>query len=151
MAERHRSDEEEGALDQTSDEIKELEKLEEDVKLMADKIAEFRDTLPDHLRNTLASILSAQRPVNFSHSDKDPGPSSTNPNPESGTMVQEDPLYVEKIERIKQKISSNKSAMSSQLKRMADCMSRIDKLDSFNNGIHPAFKRSKITSKDCFM
>ncbi|KAI3741298.1 hypothetical protein L1987_58970 [Smallanthus sonchifolius] len=143
MAEQHHSEE---ALDQTSD-----DKLEEDVKLMAEKIAEFRDTLPDQLQNTLASILSAQRPVNFNHSDDGPGPSSSNPNPESGILVDEDLVHAEKRQRIKQKISSNASAMSAQLKRMKDCMSRIDKLDSFNNGIHPAFKRSKITSKDGFM
>ncbi|KAI3800523.1 hypothetical protein L1987_28614 [Smallanthus sonchifolius] len=144
MAEQHRSEED---LDQTSD-----DKLEEDVKLMAEKIAEFRDTLPDQLQNTLASILSAQRPVNFNRYDDAPGPSSINPNPESGRLVDEDLAHAEKIQRIKQKISSNASAMSAaQLKRMKDCMSRIDKLDSFNNGIHPAFKRSKITSEDCFI
>ncbi|KAI3681751.1 hypothetical protein L6452_36555 [Arctium lappa] len=135
---------EEQTLDQVSDEIKELEALEEDVKLMAQKIAEFRETLPTQLQNTLASILSAQRPVNLNRSDNDTGTSS-NPNQESEALAEQDPIYTEKIQTIKQKISSNASAMPSLLKRMKDCISRIDKLDSFNSGIHPVFKRRKIT------
>ncbi|KAJ9539400.1 hypothetical protein OSB04_032133 [Centaurea solstitialis] len=138
--------------EQTLDEIKELETLEEDVKLMAEKIAKFRETLPSQLQTTLASILSAQRPppLNLENHSDHPGTSS-NPNPESDALVEHDPTYTEKIQTIKQKISNNASAMPSLLKRMKDCISRIDKLDSFNNGIHPAFKRRKITSEDCFI
>ncbi|XP_071701439.1 uncharacterized protein [Rutidosis leptorrhynchoides] len=147
----HRSDEEMG--DETSDENNEIEKLEQDVKLMAQKIADFRDTLPNQLQSNLASILSAQRPVILDHSDTDPGPSSTTPNPgsESGVVIEDDHVHNEKIQTIKQKISSNASAMSSLLKRMKDCMSRIDNLESFNKGIHPAFKRRKIASENSVM
>lgn len=54
-----------------------VEKLESDVRQMAKKISEYRQTLPDHLRNTLDSALSSHRPVfpNFS-SGSDPLPSS---------------------------------------------------------------------------
>lgn len=45
------------------EEEEELEKLEADVKEMAQKILEYRAALPDQLRTTLASALSAQRPV----------------------------------------------------------------------------------------
>ena len=64
----------------------ELEKLESDVKEMAEKILEYRTTLPDQLKNALASTLAAQRPV-FSNRITDgsePGPSG-NPNP--GTFL----------------------------------------------------------------
>lgn len=44
-------------------EDEELEKLESNVKEMAHKILEYRSTLPDQLRTTLASVLAAQRPV----------------------------------------------------------------------------------------
>ncbi|KAJ9539458.1 hypothetical protein OSB04_032191 [Centaurea solstitialis] len=149
----HHHHPEEQTLDQVSDEIKELETLEEDVKLMAQKIAKFRETLPSQLQNSLASILSAQKPpVNLeNHSDHDHPGTSTNPNPESEALVEHDPMYTEKIQTVKQKISNNTSAMPSLLKRMKECISRIDNLDSFNNGIHPAFKRRKITSEDCFI
>ncbi|KAJ9539457.1 hypothetical protein OSB04_032190 [Centaurea solstitialis] len=149
----HHHHPEEQTLDQVSDEIKEIETLVEDVKLMAEKIAKFRETLPSQLQNTLASVLSAQRPPPLNlenHSHDHPG-TSTNPNPESDALVEHDPIYTEKIQTIKQKISNNASAVPSLLKRMKDCISRIDKLDSFNNGIHPAFKRRKITSEDCFI
>ncbi|XP_076937274.1 uncharacterized protein LOC143604775 [Bidens hawaiensis] len=135
---------------QTSDENNELEQLEEDVNLMAQKLTEFRHTLPDQLRTTLASFLSAQRPLN-NIINNNPGPSSSNPNPDNGALVEGDLVHAEKIRTIKQKISDNKSAMSSQLKRVEDCMSRVEKLDSFSKGIHPAFKRRTITSKDCFV
>ncbi|PQM35352.1 uncharacterized protein Pyn_37287 [Prunus yedoensis var. nudiflora] len=40
----------------------ELEVLECEVKEMAEKILEYRATLPDQLKNTFASILAAQKP-----------------------------------------------------------------------------------------
>ncbi|KAD5317016.1 hypothetical protein E3N88_16962 [Mikania micrantha] len=129
----------------------ELEKLEEDVKLMAQKIAEFNETLPNQLQNTLNSILSAQRHVNLNLSGNGPGSSSSNPNSDSRELEGDDLANVGKLHTIKHMISANEFAMSSQLKRLKDCMSRIDKLDSLNKGIHPAFKRRKITSKDFFM
>ncbi|CAH1447944.1 unnamed protein product [Lactuca virosa] len=140
------------AIHEVTDEIEELDKLEEDVNLMAQKIAEFRETLPAQLQNTLDSILSAQRPVNFNLSDNDHGPSS-NANQEEGVvaLVEDDVAHTEKIETIKQKVSSNDSAMLSVVKRMKDCISRIEKLDSFNKGIiHPAFKTRNIISQDRF-
>ncbi|KAK9076408.1 hypothetical protein SSX86_004742 [Deinandra increscens subsp. villosa] len=136
----HRRAEEEEAVDQSADENMELVKLEEDVNLMAQKLAQFRDTLPDQLQNTLTSILSAQIPVQLNLSHNVHEPSSTNPNPDSGASIKDDLEHADKIQTIKQKIIGNKSAMTSQLKRMEDCTSRIDKLDSFNKGIHPAFK-----------
>lgn len=39
-----------------------LEELESDVKKMAEKILEYRATIPDQLKTTLDSILSSQRP-----------------------------------------------------------------------------------------
>ena len=50
----------------------------------------------------------------------------------------------EKIRLLKQKISNNASMMLVVLKRMKDCMARIDNLDSCNGIIiHPAFKRKR--------
>lgn len=48
----------------------------------------------------------------------------------------------EKIKLLKEKISSNAESIPVVLKRMKDCMARIDQLES-QNGIHPAFKRKK--------
>ncbi|KAI7728445.1 hypothetical protein M8C21_027658 [Ambrosia artemisiifolia] len=57
---------------------------EEDVKISANKIG-MLNTLPDQLKSTLASIISAERAVNSSHSADDPRPSSTYLNPEAFT------------------------------------------------------------------
>lgn len=49
----------------------------------------------------------------------------------------------EKIKLLKEKISSNAESIPVVLKRMKDCMTRIDQLESHNGIIHPAFKRKK--------
>lgn len=41
----------------------ELEKLESDLKGMAHKILEYRETLPDQIKSTLVSVLDAHRPL----------------------------------------------------------------------------------------
>lgn len=57
-------------------EEEELENLESDVKKMAQKILEYRATLPDQLKHTFATILSAQRPIFPGFvSVSEPGPS----------------------------------------------------------------------------
>lgn len=40
-----------------------VEKLELDVRQMAQKISEYRQTLPDNLKNTLDSVLSPYIPI----------------------------------------------------------------------------------------
>ncbi|KAK2650334.1 hypothetical protein Ddye_017823 [Dipteronia dyeriana] len=132
-------------------EEEELEKLESDVKQMAQRILEYRATLPDQLKNTFASILSAQRPaLPGIEPQSEPGPSGDH-NPDSGghveskgtTLVGEEQRTADKIRLLKDKISSNVSATPIVLKRMKECISKIDKLDSYNGIIHPAFKKKK--------
>lgn len=70
----------ENELEQREEE--DVEKLEEDVNEMAQKILHYRTTLPDQLKSALASSLVAQRPAfptHLSHGSE-PGPSGcTNP------------------------------------------------------------------------
>lgn len=61
----------------------------------------------------------------------------------SSVQAEEEKEYAEKIQLLKQKLSNNASAMPNVLKRMKDCISRIDKLDSYNGDVHPAFKRKR--------
>lgn len=49
----------------------------------------------------------------------------------------------QKEQLLKQKISENASAIPVVLTRMKECMKRIDKLQSCNGVIHPAFKRKR--------
>ncbi|KAI3829236.1 hypothetical protein L1987_03353 [Smallanthus sonchifolius] len=138
MEEQHEPEE------RNTDEIEELENLEEDVKLMAQKIADFRKTLPEQLKDTLASIISAQRPA--IDDDSDPGPSCNSDLDVRTHLDSEDREHAEKVETIKQKISNNASAMPLLVKRMKVCISRMDKLNSFKQEtIHPAFTRKWST------
>ncbi|KAK1376214.1 hypothetical protein POM88_032407 [Heracleum sosnowskyi] len=142
------------AVSWSSDDERELKKLELDVGEMATKIAECRDTLPSDLTSSLASLLTAQRPVLSTSLDfgSDPGPSGHPASADTGrpielatssTHTEEDKQYAEKIQLLKQKLSSNASAKPNVLERMKECISRIDKLDSYNGVIHPAFKRKR--------
>lgn len=135
---------------ESSDDERELQNLESDVNQMATKIAEYRDSLPNQLTTTLVSLLTAQRPTSF-HFGSDPGPSGHSASDTgrpveldtNSVQAEEDKEYAEKIQLLKQKLSSNASAMPNVLKRLKECISRIDKLDSCNGVIHPAFKRKR--------
>lgn len=59
--------------------------------------------------------------------------------------VTEGPGEAEKLQLLKQKISSNASALPVILNRMKEYMARIDKLESSNGVIHPAFKRKRTS------
>ncbi|KAL6981953.1 hypothetical protein U1Q18_023574 [Sarracenia purpurea var. burkii] len=141
-------------VDHDNDEEDKLEKLESDVNQMAQKILEFRTTLPDQLKNALASTLSAQRPLFLPHLPdcSDPGPSG-NPNSDSGLshsgkrppLAEEDQETAEKIWLLREKLSSNVSALPVLLERMKECISRIDHLESCNGFVHPAFKRKRTS------
>lgn len=53
----------------------------------------------------------------------------------------------DKIQLLKAKLSENASAMPIVLKRMQECISKIDKLDSENRIIHPAFKGKSLADQ----
>lgn len=62
---------------------------------------------------------------------------------EPATLSESDQKTTEKVRLLKEKISSNIALMPIVLNRMRECMSKIDKLDSSDQVIHPAFKRKK--------
>lgn len=136
--------------DEVEEEEVETAKLEEEVIRMAKKVEEYRSTLPDQLKSSLSSVLSSQRPA-FSLLDNlsQPGPSCAHSGagPSQGNSSTELEADGEKtpdeVQLLRDKISSNISAIPKVLKRMNECISRIDKLVSSNETIHPAFKRKK--------
>ncbi|XVF73200.1 hypothetical protein PTKIN_Ptkin12aG0182200 [Pterospermum kingtungense] len=125
-----------------------LEELESEVKKMAEKILEYRTTIPDQLRTTLDSILSTQRP-NLPGIDDglEPGPSAQHNANSEAMKLDEDRRTEEKVRLLREKISSNISAMPVVVKRMKECISRIEKLDSCNGVIHPVFKKRKLVDQ----
>ncbi|XP_021767061.1 uncharacterized protein LOC110731523 [Chenopodium quinoa] len=148
IGESTREDEE---VEQEEDE-EETVKLEEQVREMAKKVEGYRSTLPDHLKSCLASVLSSQRPA-FSLFDdvSEPGPScgphsgagSSHGNSSTQLEVDDGEKTPDEVQLLRDKISSNISAIPKVLKRMNECISRIDKLVSSNETIHPVFKRKK--------
>ncbi|GAB2291014.1 hypothetical protein Dimus_025270 [Dionaea muscipula] len=125
-----------------------LEKLEEEVKEMAQKLVHYRSTFPGQLKAITARILAAQRPeLPDSNVGSQPGPSG---NPGAGLHVDasevvstaEDHETADKLHLLRDKISTNVSATPIVLKRLNDCISRIDKLSSCHE-INPIFKRRK--------
>ncbi|MBA0554253.1 hypothetical protein Golob_013369, partial [Gossypium lobatum] len=68
-----------GRAESEPDSEEDLEELQSDVKEMAEKILEYRATIPDQLKTTLDSILSTQRPDLPRIDDgSEPGPSAQN-------------------------------------------------------------------------
>ncbi|ONI23071.1 hypothetical protein PRUPE_2G168300 [Prunus persica] len=125
----------------------ELEVLECEVKEMAEKILEYRATLPDQLKNTFASILAVQQPVFLNGSD--PGtsgaPNSGQVASNKGALLADGDQTSEKLRLFRDKLSSNFAALPILLKRMTECISKIDNLDSENIIIHPAFKKKRTS------
>nr|GEW95014.1 RNA-directed DNA polymerase, eukaryota [Tanacetum cinerariifolium] len=157
MENHHEAEDEENTTDE------EVEKLDEEVKSMAQKAQEYRQTFPHHFNNTLANVFESQRPpvsdlTRPGQNDSDPGPSSE-PNIEAITplcleggveaLVGKDPMHAEEVQRIKRKISDNVSAMSSLVKRIKDCTSRIEKLEESKQVmIYPAQEKNEAFSKN---
>ncbi|EOA21770.1 hypothetical protein CARUB_v10002227mg [Capsella rubella] len=122
-----------------------LEELESDVKQMAKTISEYRQTLPDHLRNTLDSALSSHIPNIDSRLD--PLSSSYLSIAETQAPVvvgTEEQDSREKIIRLKEIMSRNAANIPKVVKRIRECIEGIDKLDSLDVTIHPAFRRRRI-------
>lgn len=64
---------------------------------------------------------------------------------DSALLTEGDQKIAEKVRLLKDKISSNISAMPIVLKRMKECMSKIENLDSYDGIIHPVFKKQNTS------
>ncbi|KAK9103625.1 hypothetical protein Sjap_020879 [Stephania japonica] len=124
------------------------------VKEMAELIRHYRSTLPNRLTRAFSSLLLAQRPI-LHHSPSQVPETRVSGDPNSGDVdarssanegaaaAAQDREIGEKIQSLKLQISRNVAAMPVLLKRMNDCISKIDKLDSFRVSIPPTFKRKR--------
>ncbi|XP_009629642.1 uncharacterized protein [Nicotiana tomentosiformis] len=127
----------------------EVRELEEGINQTAERILELRTTLPHQLKTTLASLLVAQRPVSYAGSESQPGcssdPLTSGPSQRGAPLAEEVQKQAEKVQLLKQKISSIGSALPVVLNRRKECMARIDKLQPNKKTIHPAFKRKRTS------
>ncbi|XP_011092134.1 uncharacterized protein LOC105172418 [Sesamum indicum] len=126
----------------------EVLKLEEEVQQMAEKLLEYRATLPDQLSSILSCLLASQRPVSLTRlAVEESGPEAGKPplpDAEAGaTQGLERTVEAEKIQLLKQKMSGNALTLPVVLKRMEVYIAKIEELASSNGVIHPVFKRKR--------
>ncbi|KAG6388313.1 hypothetical protein SASPL_153515 [Salvia splendens] len=140
-------------------------KLELELEETAQKLLDYRTTLPGKLSSTISSLLQSQRPV-LPVPDADAGVNqdidgdvkfnnsaaviqflaSCLMRESTGLPVVADSDEAEKLQLLKQKISSNATAMPVVvLSRLKEYMARIDALDSSNGIIHPAFEMKRTS------
>ncbi|KAI3833470.1 hypothetical protein MKX03_027214 [Papaver bracteatum] len=135
--------------------------LEVEVKQMAKSILDYRQTLPDQLKKSLATLLVAQRPSLLVEPVEEnfqmlvpgilgPAGSANQDGAESlksgkvALLAEEDPGTARKILQLKAKVSSNVAALPIVLKRVNDCISKIDNLGTYDANLFPGFKRKKM-------
>ncbi|KAG6389297.1 hypothetical protein SASPL_150764 [Salvia splendens] len=123
-----------GPVPQLAADEQEVLKLEEELEEIAQKLLDYRTNLSGQLSSTISSLLESQRLLL-------PGLMRDT----AGLPVMADSDEAEKLQLLKQKISSNASAMPVVLNRLKEYMARIDALDSSNRIIHPAFKMKQTS------
>ncbi|XP_056693563.1 uncharacterized protein [Spinacia oleracea] len=151
--------EEEEEEEEDEDVEEETAKLEEEVKKIAEKVEKYRSTLPDQLKSCLSSVLSSQRPaLSLYKNVSEPGPSSGPHSGCAGAVIgagsshgdsrieleaHNDEKTIDEVQLVRDKISSNNSAIPKGLKRMSEYISRIDKVVSLSETVRHSFKRKK--------
>ncbi|KAL6323145.1 hypothetical protein AAG906_027419 [Vitis piasezkii] len=139
----------------------ELEELEADVKEMAQKVRHYRTTLPDQLKATFTSILSSQRPPFLEFVSGSEPEASGEPKPGQFRGFGSPPFsfslfsfpwgggedYGGRTKRVLLAQGDHETSRKYDflLKRLNECMSMVDKLDSYNGIMHPAFKRRRTS------
>ncbi|KAI3979611.1 hypothetical protein MKX01_013706 [Papaver californicum] len=154
------------SADDNYEEEEAVKALEVEVKQMGKSILNYRQTLPDQLKKTLATLLIAQRPspvepvqegfpsLRTSHTLVPGilGPAgSANQDGEEclesgkvALLAEDDPETARKVLHLKAKVSSNVAALPIVLKRVNDCISKIDNLGAYDANLFPGFKRKKM-------
>ncbi|KAI3868606.1 hypothetical protein MKX03_013116 [Papaver bracteatum] len=135
--------------------------LEVEVKQMAKSILDYRQTLPDQLKKSLATLLVAQRPSLLVEPVEEdfqtlvpgilgPAGSANQDGAESlesgkvALLAENDPETARKMLQLKANVSCNVAALPIVLKRVNDCISKIDNLGTYNANLFPGFKRKKM-------
>ncbi|ONK71854.1 uncharacterized protein A4U43_C04F13070 [Asparagus officinalis] len=141
---------------------RDLEELEREVKEMAEKILECRRTMPGRIFEALSSHLVAQRPLipdlgftssssSISGRDTEAG-TSRGPSRElrendeliqGASLVEADAGMLEKLQTFRDKTASNVAQLPVILKRMNECIARLDRIDKYDVNLHSAFKRKR--------
>ncbi|KAJ3706761.1 hypothetical protein LUZ61_010466 [Rhynchospora tenuis] len=115
----------------------EIEKLKSELYEMAQKIIDYRKTVPDLLAKALKSNLAAQRPVDPSSLEV---AASIEINKTEEGLFSEDEGIKEKLCVLREKSERNLAAIPNQLKRLKECVEKITEIEQFSVNVHPIFK-----------
>ncbi|CAN6461697.1 unnamed protein product [Victoria cruziana] len=134
----------------TDVEDSDIERLEEEVSEMVERILNYRRAVPEQLKVAIGSFLVTSRPdlLRFGGGASDvamEGTESTEPERSSNepSLSEDDREASEKLNLIKTRISRNISSIPVILTRLKTCIERIDKLDGYKIETHIAFKRGR--------
>ncbi|KAJ4746680.1 hypothetical protein LUZ62_081085 [Rhynchospora pubera] len=115
----------------------EIEELKSELNEMAQRIINYRKTVPDLLANALRSNLAAQRPVDPSSLEVT---SSTEINKTEEGLFPEDVGIKEKMRELREKTERNLAAIPNQLKRLKECIEKLTEIEQLSVNVHPIFK-----------
>ncbi|KAJ4800184.1 hypothetical protein LUZ62_051430 [Rhynchospora pubera] len=115
----------------------EIEELKSELNEMAQRIINYRKTVPDLLANALRSNLAAQRPVDPSSLEVT---SSTKINKTEEGLFPEDVGIKEKMRELREKTERNLAAIPNQLKRLKECIEKLTEIEQLSVNVHPIFK-----------
>ncbi|XP_072989357.1 uncharacterized protein [Typha latifolia] len=135
-----------------------IRELEREVSEMGRRILEYRRTIPDRLLEGLSASLVSQRPhlppqvvgvsslLDRSAQAGVSGDLVAEAWEQSGqndgaSLAEPDQRMLEKLDTFRAKTASNIAAMPIILKRMNECIAKIEKLEQCNIKIHPVFTR----------
>ncbi|XP_020600286.1 uncharacterized protein LOC110039530 [Phalaenopsis equestris] len=116
---------------------------------MAQKIVHFRSTIPERLADIVSSAsLALLRPelplvlTSVASQSTGEGPQSELTG-SSSSLSEAGEMELEKLYDLKKKAMSSMTEAPFILKRLNDCLARINKLEQNNVDIHSPFKRRK--------
>ncbi|XP_072957143.1 uncharacterized protein [Typha angustifolia] len=144
--------------EEEEEEVVGIRELEREVSEMGRRILEYRRTIPDRLLEGLSSSFVSQRPhlppqvVGVSSPLDRSAQAGVSGDPvaeawersgqnDGASFAEPDQRMLEKLDTFRAKTASNIAAMPIILKRMNECIAKIDKLEQCNIKIHPAFTR----------
>ncbi|URE05730.1 hypothetical protein MUK42_21191 [Musa troglodytarum] len=140
-------DEAEVVENEEEDENGDIQELEREVSEMGRRILDARRSIPDRLLEALSSSLLTQRPVLPPQAliGTDAGTTELQaPSSESNwgnVLANADQRLLEKLLVLRAKTETNISTMPVILKRINDCIVKIEELEKCHVNVHPVFNK----------
>ncbi|KAF3340252.1 hypothetical protein FCM35_KLT16023 [Carex littledalei] len=125
--------------DEDQREEMEIEKLQSELNKIARRVIDYRKTVPDLLAKALRSKLAAQRPIDPPMVEVTTSSAEVHLTKE-GLLPEVDEKIKEKLRIFREKSEKNMAAIPDKLKRLKDCIEKIDNIRQINVNVHPVFK-----------